>query len=123
LPGTPENQATLSVNYQRPIMGDKILDVNYGLTSISDVITKVGNRGSGETLGGYTVHNASVAVSTDIWAATLYADNMFDKYAVTGVRTDTDFIDSIGGFTLRRYYHNTLRPRTIGVDFRYSFDW
>ncbi len=125
LPGTPEEQGSFNINYTRSIMTDKTLEANYGFTAISDIYTKVGNRGSGESLPGYAVHNASVSVSGDQWTATLFADNLFDKFARTGVRTDTDYLDSIGvnDFTLRRYYANVLRPRSIGLDFRYDFDF
>jgi iron complex outermembrane receptor protein len=123
LPGTPEHQGGLNVNYTRPFIGDMILDLDYGFTSISDVYTKIGNRGSGEVLGGFTVHNASASVSTDAWTATLYADNLTNKFARTGVRGDTDFVDTVGLFQLRRYYHNVIQPRTIGLDLRYNFDF
>jgi len=122
LPGTPEHQGSFNVNYSRPAFGNLTLDVNYGLTAISDVYTKVGLRGSGEVLGGFTIHNASVSLSDDRWTATLYADNLFDKFARTGVRTDSDYVDTIEDFTLRRYFHHVTRPRAIGLDFRYRFD-
>ena len=132
LPGTPENQGSINVRYETAFMGDKTLAVNYGVTATSDVITKVGlgsgnelitGEPSGEVLPGYAIHNASVSVSQDQWTATLYANNLTDKFARTGVRTDAEYIDSINGFDLRRYYHNVLRPRVIGLDFRYAFDF
>lgn len=125
LPGTPEHQGSLNINYSQPIAGDLTLDVDYGFTAISDVYTKTGLRGSGEALGGFTVHNAAVKISSDQWSVSLYSDNLTDKFARTGVRSDPDFIDTIGvnNFTLRRYYHNVIRPRTIGLDFRYNFDF
>ncbi len=125
LPGTPEHSGSLNFNYSTSVFNGLSLEANYGLTSISDVYTKIGMRGSGEALGGFTVHNASISLSNDVWTATLYSDNLTNKFARTGVRADTDFIDSLGApnFTLRRYYHNTLRPRTIGIDFRYNFSF
>ncbi len=125
LPGTPEHQLAFNINYNQPVFGDLRLDLDYGLTTISDVYTKVGLRGSGEALGGFTVHNASASLSSDRWTATLYADNFTDKFARTGVRADREFIDTVGpnNFTLRRYYHNVIRPREIGLDLSYHFDW
>jgi outer membrane receptor protein involved in Fe transport len=125
LPGTPEHQGSLNINYSRSVGNRLILDVDYGFTSISSVVTKIGQRGSGEELGGFTVHNASISLSSDTWTATLYSDNLTNKFARTGVRADRDFIDTLGApdFTLRRYYHNVIRPRTIGLDFRYDFDF
>ena len=125
LPGTPEHQGSLNINYSRPVFSDLTLDINYGFTAISDVYTKIGKRAASEALGGFTVHNASIGLSGEKWTATLFADNLTNKFARTGVRADTDFIDTIGvnNFTLRRYYHNVIRPRKIGIDFRYYFDF
>ena len=125
LPGTPEHQASLNINYTQAIAGDLTLDLDYGMTAISDVYTKTGLRGSGESLGGFTIHNAAIKISADQWSVSLYSDNLTNKFARTGVRSDPDFIDTVGALdvTLRRYYHNVLRPRTIGLDFRYNFDF
>jgi outer membrane receptor protein involved in Fe transport len=123
LPGSPENQGAFNVNYTHQFLWGTTLDLDYGFTSISNVFTKIGNRGSGETLSGFTLHNAAATMATDVWSATLYVDNLTDKFASTGVRADTDFIDTIGpnDFTLRRYYHNIIQPRTAGLDVRYNF--
>ncbi len=52
---------------------------------------------------------------------TVYADNAFDKYAVTGVRADPSFIRPVGQFDLRRYYNNIIRPRQVGLRVNYRF--
>ena len=152
LPGTPENQGSFNVNYTRDIFQDMTLAIDYGFTSTSDVLTKTGLRGrnqldgtqtlqdtSGEALGGFTLHNLALTFAKDTWSAMLYAQNVFDKLAVTGVRRDPDYLDKRGEplppagqgagiytggneFTLRQYHHNVIRPRTIGIDFRYFFD-
>ena len=53
---------------------------------------------------------------------TLYADNVFDEYAETGVRDDQSLVRQVNGWDLRRYYHNVVRPRQIGMRFVYNFD-
>ena len=75
-----------AVHYTQQAFGGLTLDARYGFSTISDVLTKVGGKNGGETLGGFTVHNASVSISNDQWTATLFADNLTDKYAATGVR-------------------------------------
>ena len=90
-----------------------------GLTFSSDVLTKVGLRNNGETLGGFTIHSASVGVSNDRWSATLYADNLTDKFAETSVRLDQSYVRDIANFELRRYFRNVIRPRSLGIEFRY----
>ncbi|HEX6998546.1 MAG TPA: TonB-dependent receptor [Gammaproteobacteria bacterium] len=121
LAGTPEHQGSFYVAYTRPLAGGWALDASYGFTVTSDVLTKVGLRADGETLSGYTVHNASLGLSKDRWSATLYADNLTDKFAETAVRLDPTHVYDVNGFRLRRYFRNVLRPRSVGVEFRYRF--
>jgi iron complex outermembrane receptor protein len=119
LSGTPEHQVGFDVSYRRALRSGWRLDADYGLTTTTDVITKVGLRNNGERLGGYTVHHASLGLTKDHWSASLYGDNLFNKFAETSVRGDPSDIRDVNGFRLRRYYRNVLRPRTIGIEFRY----
>ena len=121
LAGTPEHHGSFYANYYRMLPGGLRLDVDYGITFTSNVLTKVGQRNGGEVLGGYTLHNASVGIGKDRWTALLYADNLFDKFAETAVRESPELIQEVGGFSSRRYFRNVLRPRTFGLEMRYSF--
>jgi len=47
---------------------------------------------------------------------------VFDEYAETGLRADPSFIRQVEDFDLRRYYHNVVRPRQVGMRFSYNFD-
>ncbi len=76
-------------------------------------------RNNGETLGGFTVHSLSAGVGHERWQANLYLDNLTDKFAETGVRVDPSFIHNVNGFDLRRYYRDVIRPRSVGIEFRY----
>jgi len=122
LPGTPEHQGYLAVHYALPMSDGSQVDFDWSMTASSNVITKVGERDFGEKLDGFTLHNVSATWFKDSWRVSLYADNVFDKYAETGVRADTSFIRPVDDFDLRRYYHNVVRPRQIGMRFTYSFD-
>jgi outer membrane receptor protein involved in Fe transport len=132
LAGTPEVQGTMLLAYTRPLNNGLTLTADYSLTATSDVYTKVGLRNNGEVLGGYAVHGAAIGLAGDRWSARLYADNLFDKYAVTSVRRDTSYIrqvpdplevpDAPQYFDLRLYFESPLRPRTIGLEFGYRFD-
>lgn len=124
LPGYPEHMGSLDVNYFRDIRAGLNLDVSYQMTANSDILTRVGLRNNGEELSGFAVHNLSVGLSGNRWTATLYSQNLTDKYARTATRQDASYIRPVpdpGGFDLRRYFHNVLRPRTIGVDIRWKF--
>ena len=124
LSGTPEQQGTLLLAYTRPLDNGFTMTADYSLRAVSDVYTKVGLRNNGESLPGWAVHGLSFGLERDHWSARLYADNMFDKYAVTSVRKDPSYIRRLGGenddqFASRRYFQAMLRPRTIGLEFNY----
>ncbi len=126
LPGSPEHQGNIYANFYTGI-GAMDLNVSYGITAISDVLTKTGARANGEALSGYAVHNLAAALSSDTWTVTFYADNLLDKYAVTGVRSDTAYLQVVSDIngdpvTPRRYSQNVLRPRVIGLRATYRFD-
>jgi iron complex outermembrane recepter protein len=132
LAGSPEQQGTLSLKYRRPLDKGWMLQANYALTAVSDVYTQVGLRDNGEALPGYAVHGASVGLSSGPWAATLYVDNLFDKYAVTSVRRDPSYIRPIERQPLpdgtpldpvdsRTYFESMLRPRSLGLEVSYRF--
>ena len=126
LPGSPEHQGYLRATYFRSLSSDVDFRATYGVTHQSDVLTKVGVGGSdccrddGERLGGFTLHNVSASIATGNVEATLYVDNLTNKYAVTGVREDRANIRTVGAndVTVRRYFENVIRPRTVGIDLR-----
>lgn len=130
LPGSPEQQFSLGVSYSQEVFGDKMLDVHYGLTYQSDVLTKVGARADGEALPGYALSNLTAKISGESWTVSLYANNLFDKYAVSSVRRDRGDIglaqfaeqNANGTEIQRNYGHYLITPRTIGLRFDYLFD-
>lgn len=127
LPGSPEQQFSFGVTYSQEIFDDKMLDVSYGLTAQSDIITKVGERQDGETLPGYAVSNLTAKLSDLDWSVTFYVDNLFDKYAWVSTRAHKGYV-GLGDIEINRtdlqrgYGHYLLRPRTVGVTFSYQFE-
>ncbi len=89
LPGSPEKQGTLRAGYFLPLSNGWGLDMNYGLASIGNVYTRTGLRANGEVLPGYTVHQAWATLRADQWSVSVYADNLTNKFARTGVRCRT----------------------------------
>jgi hypothetical protein len=60
------------------------------------------------------------------WQFTVYAQNLLDKYAVTGVRSRRAFlqteVDENGDpVRVRSYAQQMVRPREVGVRFTYDF--
>lgn len=123
LPGSSEHQFSMGVNYQTDVFNDKTLDINYGITAQSDVISRVGLRDNGETLPGYSLSNISAKLTADEWSATVYVDNVFNKYAVTSVRrSDADITSANRTDIQRNYGYFINRPLTVGIKFNYKFE-
>ena len=123
LPGSSEHQFSMGVNYQTDVFNDKTLDINYGITAQSDVISRVGLRDNGETLPGYSLSNISAKLTADEWSATVYVDNVFNKYAVTSVRrSDADITSADRTDIQRNYGYFINRPLTVGIKFNYKFE-
>jgi outer membrane receptor protein involved in Fe transport len=127
LPGSPEHQGSLFVDFSMPLDNGMVFEFNYGVWAVSDVLTRTGGRGGGEALPGYAVNNASWSISADQWTATLYADNLFDKWAATSARDTRQFQQQVANIdgdpvTVRRYYYDILAPRQIGLRFTYTFE-
>jgi hypothetical protein len=121
-----EDQAMVYFGYDFTLSPRWDLTLNYGVSSIGDVITTTGLRGGGETLGGFSLHHASAVFSGGPWEFAIYAQNLLDKYAVTGVRSRRAFVqteaDENGDpVRVRSYAQQMVRPREIGVRFTYEF--
>jgi outer membrane receptor protein involved in Fe transport len=124
LPGSPEYQYSLFFNYNLPTSAGSDWDFTYWFAGIGDVEQLTGGRGT--TLPAYSIHNASVRYSTQAWAVTLYAKNLWDEFAASGAtgstRSNYIFTDDAGGpVYLRSHYLDVLPPRTIGLRFTYDF--
>ncbi len=122
LSGAPRQQGSLLASYAALLGDDVAFDLQYGYSYVGDVLTRIGMRAVGELLPAYDLHNVSASLSKDAWTLTFYADNLFDEYAVTGVRQTPDLIGvTEDGFRSRRYFANVLAPRRAGVRVRYAF--
>ena len=127
LPGSPEHQGALFITWQQPVWNGWTLEANYGLSGISDVITRTGERGFGESLSGYVIHDASVMLAGESWTATLFVNNLTDKYAEASARDTRAFVQQVsdadgGAVNMRRYYKDVLPPRMFGLRFTVDLD-
>lgn len=121
LPGSPKHSGAFTVAYDRPLDNGMNLTANYSAIYTGEIYSKIGLRGNGEVLPDYWVSKAAVGVSRDNWDVTLFADNLFNEYAVVAVSNDFGAVGQIDGVTKRYYAHGVLRPRTVGVDLRYRY--
>ncbi|MDO9474187.1 MAG: TonB-dependent receptor [Caulobacter sp.] len=119
LPGAPENQGSLYIEYSAPPIAGLNVDFAYGISAVGDVLTRTGGKGGGITLDGYTIADLSVKVSNDGWDATVYISNLWNTYAETGARSTprhNQVVPDINGDPVyaRSFYTSVLPPRTVG---------
>lgn len=127
LPGSPEHQGNLFVTWQQPLENGWTLEANYGMSGISDVITRTGKRGFGESLSGYVMHDAALMLAGETWTATLFVNNLTDRYAEASARDTRAFVQQVsdadgGAVNMRRYYKDVLPPRMFGLRFTVDLD-
>lgn len=125
LPGAPEHQGSLFVAYEWSLRDGYLLELNYGITAISNVLTRTGNRGYGEHLSGYAIQDASAMLYRDQWTLTLFAKNLFDTYAETSASQTRAFIQNVPDINgdpvyVRSYRHDVLPPRMVGLRFTWE---
>ena len=126
LPGAPETQFSLFGAYSLPMANGDNLRFNASYSWQADVLTRAGGRGSGLTLGSYGVANAAISYEADRFVATVFADNIFDEFAETGVigseLSNRDVFDFDGNpVYVRGFATHILPPRQIGVRLKLLF--
>jgi outer membrane receptor protein involved in Fe transport len=86
------------------------------------VVSRLGwDRGFGDKIPGYVLHRASLSYETDDYAVSLFANNIFDKYAVVSVAQDRSRIGVNDGVVLRYFKQAVISPRTVGIEARFKF--
>jgi outer membrane receptor protein involved in Fe transport len=126
LPGSPKTQFSLFSAYNLPLANGDGLVFNGSLTYQSSVLTRAGGRGSSFTLPGFAVANAAVSYEAANWTATLFVDNLFDKFAETGAIGTPQFNQTVTDFEggtvyPRAFSTHILPPRQVGLRFSYNF--
>ena len=122
LPGSAKNSGTLSVDYSVPA-GPNTVDFSMSGTYNGDIFTRPGNQGFGQVLPAYVTSRASIGYHfiDQGLVVKLYADNLFDKYAVTGVSNNLSSRIIDAGFASRYYTQSVLTPRRAGIELNKSF--
>ena len=121
LPGSPRNSGTLGAIYIMP-MGEGDIRANWTAVYRGNVVTRLGwDRAYGDKLPSFVTHRATIGYETDVFSVNLFADNIFDNYAVVSVANDRSRIGLNDGVQLRYYRNVVLNPRTVGVEGRFRF--
>lgn len=137
LPGAPKNIVDGSLDYDVPLPSATLLFHLDGYYQSSTQDTASSNGSSLNTypfspyfglpkfyshMDGFSLWNTSVSYNRDSWSATLWAKNIFDARAVTGVYTQA----YMGTAPAENFDGNASKalnalPRTIGVTLDYKF--
>jgi outer membrane receptor protein involved in Fe transport len=122
LPGSAKNSGTLGVDYSVPV-GVNSLDFNVSGTYNGNILTRPGDQGFGQTLPAYVTSRGSIGYDfvDQGFVVKLYADNMFNKYAVTGVSNNLSSRIIDNGFASRYYTQSVLTPRRAGIELTKKF--
>lgn len=121
LPGSPKNSGSLGATYTMTALGGDLV-ANWTATYRGDVVTRLGwDRSYGDKLPGYVLHRASLTQEIGPYSLTLFANNIFDKYAVAAVDNDRSRIGVNDGVAVRYYRQTVINPRTFGVEGRFRF--
>ncbi|WP_243450574.1 TonB-dependent receptor [Sandarakinorhabdus glacialis] len=121
LPGSMKNSGSLIANYVQPVTEDGDVVLNWAVTYQGDVLTRVGERNFGETLPDYWLNRATVFYRTSQFEFGVFANNIFNVYAVTSIGQDYSKQTVNDGQYLRFYSQGVLTPRTVGFEGRIKF--
>jgi outer membrane receptor protein involved in Fe transport len=122
LPGSAKNSASGQLIYSYPLGDGRKIEATWATIYRGDIYSRVGLRGNGEKIPGYVTHGASLNYITERFEIGLFADNIFDKYAVTAISNDISSHNQVRTDVVERYYaRGVLTPRRVGVDFRIHY--
>ena len=117
----PEWTVNATAAYSKPISNELQAYFNLSFQYTSEVESYFGNnpskpRNIDSRLDAYQTVNLRAGIETDQWEFALFANNLFDEYALT--RLDSINPNGPGGWVTGA----TIRPRTIGVNVVYNFE-
>jgi outer membrane receptor protein involved in Fe transport len=130
LPGSTKNSGAIQATYIRPLANDTSIEFSWAATYTGDIYSRVGLRGFGTKIGSYVTHRAAVTYHGGKFDVGMFADNIFDKYAVTSVSNDESSLyrvrDVFGtspdlGMVERFYGQSVLTPRRVGIEVSYHY--
>lgn len=122
LPGSTKNSGSVQGTYIFPLGEQRDIQANWTTTYTGDIYSRVGLRGFGEAIPGYVTHRASLTYRSKTYEVGVFADNIFDKYAVTAISNDYSSYNQVRSGVAERYYAlGVLTPRRVGIDFRLHY--
>ncbi len=122
LPGSTKHSGSVGATYTYPLSEGRDIEATWAMTYTGDIYSRVGLRGNGEVIPAYTTHRASVTYHSPMFDVGVYADNIFDKYAVTAVENDTSSYNRARSGVVERFYaYGVLTPRRVGLEMTFHY--
>lgn len=122
LPGSTKHSGSAQLVYTYPLANDSKIQAIWATVYRGNIYSRVGLRGNGEVIPAYTTHSASLNYIAKKFEVGLFADNIFDKYAITAISNDVSSYNQVRTDVVERYYAlGVLTPRRIGIDFRVHY--
>ena len=122
LPGSTKHQASAQLTYTYPLANGGDIEASWAATYTGSIYSRIGLRGFGEKIPDYLTHRASLTYHGEHYDIGLFADNIFNKYAVTGISNDISSFNQVRTDVVERYYtRGVLTPRRVGVDMRFHY--
>ncbi|TXC71065.1 TonB-dependent receptor [Sphingomonas ginsenosidivorax] len=122
LPGSAKNSGSAQLIYTQPLGDGRKVQATVASVYRGNIYSRVGLRGNGEAIPHYTTQSASLNYITRQFEVGVFADNIFDKYAVTAISNDRSSYNQVRSDVVERYYsRGVLTPRRVGVEFRLHY--
>jgi outer membrane receptor protein involved in Fe transport len=122
LPGSTKHSGSAQLTYTYPLENGGDIEATWAATYTGNIYSRIGLRGNGEVIPDYLTHRASVTYHGEHFDIGAYVDNIFDKYAITGINNDISSFNQVRTDVVERYYgRSVLTPRRIGLDMRFHY--
>ncbi|WP_337958498.1 TonB-dependent receptor [Novosphingobium humi] len=122
LPGSTKHSGSAQLTYTYPLGEGRSIEANWAAVFKGNVYSRIGLRGNGEVIPSYVTHRAAVTYHAPAFDVALFADNIFDKYAITSISNDISSYNQTRTGVVERYYaQGILTPRKVGVDLRFHY--
>lgn len=113
-PGSMKHSASWAFDYLHPINGDLALDFHVNGSYRGKTTADYSTQASFFKVKSFTTWDASVSLTADGWAATLFVANLTNEFGSPGRRPEAQV-----SAPFVQVFH--ARPRTIGL--RLAYDW
>lgn len=121
LPGTARHTGSLGVTYDANVGTDAVVSTSFAATYQGEVLSRIGARAGGEVIPDYILARASIGYRRGNYEVRLYADNLFNKFAVSSVGEDLSRRIINDGIVSRYYSNAVIAPRKVGIEYFLKF--